>query len=334
MNVQKEPQLNEGFENCYLDELKIKIPYTYFNKINKVILKFKYKDKDKNKNDSIIKDFIDDLYLYEFPIDLYTNKKNLKESFYVKFKINEELEISFEKFIDKKLKILQLEKKEIKKLNNEKYKIDKQKIRDELSNHNKTDEKYNKFVTSKNQISIDLYKIKPDILKINKTEFINQLNSIEKQLRVVKSPTKVTKIRDEFNEFYKRIKDDIEKMHNKELKQKKNAIRNKLEAMKEQYKNETDFCKKIENSLSQIEDINEYSIENLKVIDNYYIDIELEKDNIDIKKEIKNIFESIDPKLTKNVNIDDIQKEFNTKDKLESFKKKGELILQKKLLKQ
>ena len=117
-----------------------------------------------NNNNKLIKDFIENLVFYKCEIKKLNELKLKDKYIYLLFqKYNKKIkflgiynekkqQISF----DKKLIIESIE------LKND-NKDEKKQIDEVLIKHNKKDEKYIHFVSSKNKVSIELYKYKTDI---------------------------------------------------------------------------------------------------------------------------------------------------------------------------
>jgi uncharacterized membrane protein YvbJ len=117
-----------------------------------------------NNNNKLIKDFIENLVFYKCEITKL-NELKLKDKYtYLIFQTYNE-KIKFLGIYNEKKQQISFDKKliiESIELKND-NKDEKKQIDEVLIKHNKKDEKYINFVSSKNKVSIELYKYKTDI---------------------------------------------------------------------------------------------------------------------------------------------------------------------------
>ena len=168
ININTEPkndELNKNIKDYYKEignnQFYVKIPN--YQKMKSIIITKEFDNN--NNNNKLIKDFIENLVFYKCEIKKLNELKLKDKYIYLLFqKYNKK--IKFLGIYNEKKQQISFDKKliiesriELKNDN----KDEKKQIDEVLIKHNKKDEKYINFVSSKNKVSIELYKYKTDI---------------------------------------------------------------------------------------------------------------------------------------------------------------------------
>ncbi len=330
IKIQQKEKLYEYLDKDYFDHFYLNLPKEYFNKIKIVNIKLKYKDIPE------IKDFIDNLDLYEINVQLQEIVKlnpNHNDIMKLLYCSNDMFEISFKSLLEENYKKLITknglitEKKLIKEGNGE--------LKEQLERHKEKDKDYTKFIMKKNKVSIKLYKYKPDINSLNNPEYKNEIIEIERELRNVKNIEEIEKIENKVHILITKTKNEIIKKKDEDFNKRKKEIKGELENIRKDSKVK-EFQNKIEKILKEINQF-QYSPENMKKIEDFLSDITAENTQLLLKNEINQVFKKInlyENSIIKKYEkyVENIKNEIN-KNNIESFKKSPLEYIQKQILK-